>query len=662
MNFFLGLFNRLGCRALLAMLVPIVLAACGGSGAGGQGAASASSIGGLGGTAGQEQIQLTSDKTVLASNRTTPVQLTAVVVDGNGVSVPSRPITWQVVDPVSPAGVRLDGTSAKTDTAGKSTASLVLSGDQSNRTVQVTVTSSGVSATTSISIAGTSIAISGPQTVPLNAQSSRFNLSLVDSSGLGIGGKTLTVKSQAGNQILQGSSVVTDVSGKANVDVIGTVGGNDTISASGLGAAFSFPVTVAGEALQVIPATSDIAIGGTGTTITVNYTKNGGIAPGTNVSLTSTRGTVTPATASIVSGSATFTASSTTAGPVTFAAIVGTTQGVANAQFVATVPGSIDLQATPTIIGPNQPGQTAERSQLVAVVRDTSGNPVKGQIVAFTNPQDASGGSIDPPSSISDASGRATSTFIAGAQATPPNGVILRAQVVGTAFSSQATLSVSRSQLFVRIGNGGKIVTPTDVPIYQAQYAVIVTDSTGNPVQNANVQLRITPTFYWVGQYCKFNTTTGICDDATGSRWHYNGRTYASAGPPTTPPPLGTFYQYVSEDTNRNGVCDVGEDKAPGPAGFSLDRHLTPGNVASVTSSVTTDQYGTALVLVSYPRQFATWVNFNLEATLLVGGSEGSATLEDVLEAPATEFSDVSVNPGWLRSPFPYSADRPTCP
>ena len=335
-----------------------------------------------------------------------------MVVDGNGVVVPNRPITWQVRDTVSPSGVRLEGATTKTDSAGKSTASLVLSGDQGNRNVTVTVVSTDIQGTVDIAVAGTSITVSGPQTVPLNGAPSRFTLNLKDSSGIGISTKTLAVSSRAGNRV-SSPTVVTDQSGQATVDIVGTAGGTDQLLITGLGAAAGFDITVASEALQVLPAATEIPIGTVGTTVQVVYARAGGIPPGSVVTLTSTRGTVSPPTASITSGTAVFTITSSTAGPVSLAATVGTTQGSATALFVATVPAAIDLQATPNIIGPNPSGQTAERSTLIAVVRDASGNPVKGRIVAFTNPVDPSGGSIDPATSITDAAGRATSTFIA---------------------------------------------------------------------------------------------------------------------------------------------------------------------------------------------------------------------------------------------------------
>ncbi len=642
---------RSGWHLGLMLLIPAVLVACGGTGAGASGA-SASSVGGLGGTGdGSAQIQLTADKTVLNSNKSTPVQLVAVVVDGNGVVVPNRPITWQVKDNVSPSGVRLEGAGTKTDSAGKSTASLVLSGDQGNRAVTVTVTSTDIQGTLDIAVAGTSIAVSGPQTVPLNGAPSRFTLNLKDSSGIGIPGKSLSLSSRAGNS-LSSPAVVTDQSGQATVDLVGVTGGADQLLVAGLGATAGFDIAVASEALQVLPAAAEIAIGSVGTTVQVGYARAGGIPPGSTVTLTSTRGTVTPATASIASGNAQFTIASTTAGPVSLAATVGTTQGSASALFIATVPAAIDLQATPNIIGPNQAGQTSERSTLIAVVRDGSGNPVKGRIVAFTNPTDPSGGRIDPATSITDAAGRATSTFIAGSLSTAPNGVQIQAEVIGTSIAKgQALVSVSRAPLFVRLGAGDKVQKTDDPPVYTDRYAVIVSDSTGNAVKNAEVQVRLTPTFYRTGRLCKTDLTSGLCS-ATGTEWRTDLSTSQifPSEDVGTPAPGG-----VNASGYRDGVCQLGEDS-------NGDRQLTPGNVAAVTSTVITNESGVGTVAITYPKQFGWWTEVIMEATIKVGGSEGAASAAFVLRVPAEDVQNVSTTPAFFFSPYPFSTERPTCP
>jgi hypothetical protein len=653
----LNLF-RSGWHLGLMLLIPAVLVACGGTGAGANGGSAVTAGAGAAG-AQTTQVQLTSDKLVLNSNKSTPVQFTAVIVDGNGAAIPSRNLTWQVTDTLTPSGVRLEGVVTKTDATGKATASLILSGDQSNRTVKVSAITPDNQASIDIAIAGTSISISGPQTVPFGGVASRFTINLKDSAGLGISSKTLTVSSRSGNSIAQGASVTTDQSGKAVIDVIGAVTGADQLSVSGLGTVAAFDIAVSNESLQVIPAALDIAIG-TPSTVQVVYTKNGGIAPGTSVSLVTTRGTVTPSgLVDISSGTASFTISSSTAGPITLAATVGTTQGVANARFIAVTPASIDLQATPAIVGPNQVGQTAERSTLIAIVRDVSNNPVRGKLVAFTNPTDPSGGSVDPPTSITDDSGRATSTFIAGPTPTAPNGVVLKALVIGTALESTANVSVSRSELFVRIGRGDKIEVDDIRAVYKYQYAVIVSDSTGNPVKNANVQIRLTPTRYREGVMFIFSFPgTG---SVVTSRYAIDSpktRADTGTGPYVPDPQYPTFKDWTpSEDLNKDGICQAGED-------LSLDGILTPGNFATASSNVLTGDDGAAGVVITYPKQAALWNQVLIEATVKVGGTEGTASAEFELLALASDLTIIDKLPAFQVSPSRSGrlVPRPTCP
>lgn len=635
---------RSGWRLMFLLALPALLVACGGSGAGAQGGASATAAGAAG-SAGDAQVQITADKSVLDSNRVTPVKLTAVVVDGNGVVQPNRVISWGVQDSAVPAGVRLEGAVTRTDASGRADATLVLSGDQGNRNVKVTATNSGVVGTIDIAVAGTSIAISGPQTVPLNGSASRFTLTLKDSGGLGIAGKSLTVSSSSGNSLTT-TTPVTDQSGQAIVDLIGTVAGADTLTVNGLGTGASFPISVAGESLQVSPTLLEIPIG-VDTPVNVLYTRSGGIPPGSTVTLVATRGQVVgSSTASIASGGAVFNVRSTTAGPVSFVATVGTAQGSANASFISTTPASLDLQATPTILGPNQAGQTTERSTLIATVRDLNGNPVKGRIIAFSNTTDPSGGSIDPPTAISDAAGRATATFIAGPQTSSPNGVQVTASVIGTALTSQALLSVSRTTLFVRVGAGDNVVKRDAPPTYTDRFAVVVTDSTGNPVANAQVLTRLTPLSYRTGSLCVGDLTSGCL--ATGTRYVPNPATVSAFLP--------------SEDSGagnpanaRDGICQVGEDA-------NGDRQLTPGNVAAATQVATTATDGTALIEIAYPQQFAFWTRVILEVTAKVGGSEGASSTVFNLTALASDWTDVSKTPAFYNSPYPYTSENPTCP
>ncbi|HMN83636.1 MAG TPA: hypothetical protein PKA20_27400 [Burkholderiaceae bacterium] len=627
----------LGLGRLLSLFLGLSLVAalngCGGSeGAGAQGG-NQTAGGGNSGVNGSAQIQLTADKSVLSASGATPVNVTATLVDGNGVVLANKNVTWAVKDSASSLGVRLQNAQTKTDATGKVGAELVLSGDQTNRTVTVSATSEGITSSIDIQVGGTKILVSGPQTVAFNVSTpSVYTITLLDDGEKGLGGKSLAVSSRAGNQ-LSATTITTDSAGKATVGLTGTKGGADVLTVTGMGVTQTYDLSVAEEALAIQPPAAEIPIG-TSATVVVTYTKSGGIPPGATVALTSTRGTVTPSTpVSIASGVASFTVSSSTAGPVTFAAVVGTTQGSAVTNFISTTPAAIDLQATPAIVGPGA------NSTLIAMVRDAAGNAVKNQIVAFTKPTDPSGGTIEPATAVTDASGRATSTFVAGPTSTAPNGVVVQAQVVGTAVTSpNALISVSRTPLFVRIETDNTLVKEVDPPVYRKRYAVVVTDSTGSAVPNASVQIRLTPLRYRTGSYSR-----------VGSAWVQNVTgTFASedTGTPLPGGPNASGY--------RDGVCQAGED-------VNGDGQLTPGNVASASSASTTNVEGIASVLVTYPQGFAAWVEVVLEATIRVGGSEGANATVFWLPILAADLTAEASPPGAL-SPFPYTSERATCP
>jgi hypothetical protein len=277
----------------------------------------------------------------------------------------------------------------------------------------------------------------------------------------------------------------------------------------------------------------------------------------------------------------------------------------------------------------------------VATVRDANNNPVRGKLVAFTNPTDPSGGSVDPPTAITDDSGRATSTFIAGPVPTAPSAVVLKAIVLGTAFESTSNVSVSRSDLFVRIGRASDLEVP-NTTFYTFEYGILVTDSTGNPINNATVQIRLTPTRYREGTMAVFTDAAGV------KSWRINPST-------STSPPFKDWT--ASEDTNKDGICQSGED-------LSGDGVLTPGNVASVTSSVQTKSDGTAVAKITYAKQAALWTQVLIEATVKVGGTEGTASAEFELLALASDLTKTDSIPAMYISPS-YSGKlvaRPTCP
>ncbi|MFN7643458.1 MAG: hypothetical protein ACK5PW_10310 [Burkholderiales bacterium] len=634
------MFERLirSCRfAVLAIVAPLSLAAglsaCGGEGAGAGGGAAASG-------AGIGTVQVAGSTTTIDSDGKTPVDLTVFVTSGSNVAAKNVLVDLSASDPTgAPGGVRVEVLRSTTDSTGTATARLTVLSDPRSRDISVVANAGGVvSAPLKIRVGGTTINASGPSAISLAGSAvSNYTVSLKDSSGAPLPGWDVTAASATGNTLIA-KTVKTDSGGQAVFGVRGAVPGSDTLTFSALGESRALPISVSGKGLSMAPSTGFATVGSTpvvalGTTasLLVTYQSSDGIPGGTIVDASTTRGTLTPSSASIATGTANFSVSSSFAGPATVTARVGGVSSEYTFNFVSVTPSQIDLQAGPSTIGPNLGGSTEQRATLTAVVRDVRGNPVANRIVSFSAIDDPSGGSIQPGIATTDLAGRATVLFIGGPTTTAVNAVKLVATVDGIS-SQTAFMSVARSQLFVRLGTDNKI-EKVEPALYRKTYAVVVTDSTGNAVKNASVVVNLRPLQYRTGRWVQ-----------------------VSGGPPEWGQNItGTF---PSEDIDRDGICKAGEDT-------NGDGQLTPGNVASTAPAVNTTDTGTAAVVLQYPRSFAQWVQVLLDVRVQVAGSEGAAVAEFWLPISADDLADKAVAPPGGLSPFPFpvGTDYPrTCP
>lgn len=622
---FSKVFSRLGVA--MAATATLLAGCGGGSGAGANGG----SVAGGGGGAGPSttQIQLRSSSAFLSSDAKTPLTLTATVTNAENIAVANKRVNFAVTDSVTPSGVVVEIKQGTTDNAGKATATLSLTGDPSNRAVSVVASVDGVQSTPmQVQVTGTSLAVSGPNALALNAPAATtYTVNLKDSSGNGLAGQPLAVASKNGNT-LTAASIQTDASGAASFGVIGTKGGADTLTVSGLGTSGSFDVNVAGDSLTLVLPSVTIPIN-TPTTLSANYVKAGGIPAGASVNFATTRGSIT-AGGPITSGTANATVQSAFAGPATITALVGGVVATANVNFVATVPHQVDLLVSPTVIGPNAGSANDQRSSLVATVRDPAGNMVANALVTFSAIADPSGGTIVPGAVLTDLAGRAQATFIAGPNMTAFNGVLLRASAVRSGSpvvdSPVQNLTVSRRDLFVRMQPDDVLDVVISPPLYIKKYAVLVTDASGNGVAGATVQGKLTHMNYKTGRWV-----------INGARWQQQV--------------TGSF---PNEDVNKDGVCQAGEDA-------NGDRNLTPGNVAAATPSAVTDARGAALIEVTYPQGFAAWADVLLEVTARSGGTESQTSDFFTLDQLAAQIQDVSSSLPGEFSPFPFTNGR-TCP
>jgi hypothetical protein len=549
------------------------------------------------------------------------VQITALVKDAGNVGMANQTVTF------SADSGNLSVASPRTDASGVVSAVLSVGSNKANRNITVRVVGNGgVSGTLVIPVTGTQLQITGPGTLKAGAGAQQYSIKLLDSSGAGVAGRTVTIASQLGNS-LSGTGL-TDPSGVASFIYTPNTPGSDVLTATSQGSNASLALQISNIDFEVVsPAASTQIPVSTSSPIRVRYRVGPTGQPGRSVLFSTTRGTLSSATTITDGfGEATVSISSSSAGPASVVAeINGIGQVVLPIQFVAVTPAVISLQANPGALSPNASGSSANQVALEAVVRDATGNPVSGRQVNFNIVADSSSGALTQPSALTDFNGRASVQYVAGASSTASNGVIVQAGVASTSIQSTAALTVSGQALFVSIGFGN-VITNADPQTYSKQFNIYVTDANGTAIPNKTVNLRAIPLTFAKGTL-RFNTAT------TPAQW--------------TP---ASFTECPSEDRDLDGALDPGED-LDGSGG------LSPGNVASFPASlgggtVVTGSNGQATFSLVYGENYVPWVTFRLEARTTVGGTESIRSIAYELEGLASDFTDGAVSPAGQISPF----------
>lgn len=560
--------------------------------------------------------------TVLASSPTLPsdagqiMTISAIVRDTNNVAVAGVTVimstdsgTLTVADPV-------------TNDSGVVTAELSGGGDPTNRAITVTADANGIVGTVTVSVVGTAISISGPAALA-QGDTAPYTIVLLDAAGNGLAGETVDVTSANGNT-LSATTLTTDVSGQAQVDVTAAAAGADTLTATSLGIPGTAPLNVSDDSFAFTAPTADTEIIlGMNQAVSLTWSVGGVAQANEIISFSATRGTLSNATATTdAQGVATVSVSSDNAGPALITATnsAGTSTSV-DVEFVADTPAVIDVQASPFTLGPG------EQSAITATVRDAANNLVKNAVVVFTL-TDVTGGFLSVASGTTNSQGVANTFYTASSTTSANNGVTVAATVQGTAITGSVSLTVAQREVFIALGTGNSVSEP-DTARYLKEYVIFVTDSQGNGVPNVEVQVGILSDFYWKGFWD--NTISVLIPWVRVT---------------TTIPGC------LDEDQNRNGVLDPNEDN-------NGSGRIEAGNVATVVprdpSSVgafVTDDAGSGLVDVLYPQEFAGWVQVTLEATTSVQGTEFAKASTFVLVGSAEDFDDKAEAPPGQFSPF----------
>ncbi|OGA36708.1 MAG: hypothetical protein A3F75_07320 [Betaproteobacteria bacterium RIFCSPLOWO2_12_FULL_64_23] len=581
----------------------------------------------------------------MASSGGNTVDLTAIVLSATRQTVSGRTVTFSAgtdatayVDNISEGGV--------SDTNGIVTARLNLGGDKVNRTITLTATADSVTATNSVDVTGTTVTISGNSSLAFGAATT-LTLAVRDSIGNALKNTTVSVSSKTGNTIdLTPATGITNSSGQISATVTATAAGDDVISASAAGASAAQTLTISADSFAfTTPAKNpdgsapQIDLGAAGA-VSINWTNAGVAQVGQQVTFSASRGTVAggnPATTDAAGDTSGVTVSSTTAGPAIITAYGpgGTPAATLDVIFVATSAASATVQAIPGTVQvtTGSPSQSNNSSTITVQVRDAANNLVKDAGVSFTITSDNTGGGLTSSTGLTDISGSASVTYIAGGTSSAQNGVIISATVTAIrgvplpppVVTGTTTLTVSGQSLQVRLGTDNTVgTTPLPQNANVKTYVAIVTDAAGNPVVNTTVQFALRPSRYRKGFFVP---------DPTGIFWVQNITA-------TCP----------NEDLNFNGILDPGEGLVAWPAGVTPA--LLPGAVASVNATAVTDTGGAATATLTYAKSYSLWTEVTLEARTSVTTNDPPTQQTFFLPGVATDYDNVLENPPGQPSPF----------
>lgn len=325
--------------------------------------------------------------------------------------------------------------------------------------------------------------------------------------------------------------------------------------------------------------------------------------------------------------------------------------------FTTTIPAAVipagaapSLAASPNVLAVNSPGSTTSRTTLRFLFLDGSNRPIPNVRVRFsdqTSGLPTVGASIASGAQTlyTDAAGAVSTQYIAGQNASPTNGVTVRACYSANEFASatdcpnfvNASLTVAGQALAVSIGDDNLLSSSSGT--YIKEFVVTVADSAGRAVANAPVDISVDLTHYSKGAYeYGTGTATFAFRDANGTPVSSlqvvpagltTAYPSATTTPGTTSPTLVARVWCANEDVNRNGNVDSGEN-IDGSTDSNGQPTLEPRKSDLLVSYkdaavTTTNSAGVLLIKVQYSQRFGTWLAYKVRVTANVAGSQGMA-------------------------------------
>jgi hypothetical protein len=574
-------------------------------------------------------LSLTTDSGTLASAGTVgnEVNVVALVRDSNNTVMPGVTVDLKV-DSGS-----LSLTNRVSNAQGLVTEKLGTGGDPTSRAIKITATVPGATpVTTIVNVAGNKLTINAQPTVNVGA-SADVTVKLVDSAGNALVGKPVVFGSNANSLTVKGGgSAITNSGGQLVLTYAASGGTADVITVKAVGETTSTGIAINSSTfgVKVLDAGGNVItsafIGGC-----QQVAVTGG--PSGNVTISSSRGAVyanstctLPLTSTLpmVGGAATAYVNASGPGVATITATANSLTTQTDLEFVAPLTGiaTISVQADPAVIGVNTAGSTTQQATVRAVVLDgtAQNNVIKNAQVAFSIVADPSGGTLTQPAVVlTGADGAATVSFIAGTNPSATDGVQIQARIIGgSGASAVAKLTVAQKSLFISAGTGNTVLALSS-SLYQLDYAVVVTDAAGNARSGVNLTASVLPTSYYKG-FMQYTIPLG----------------------PWAPV---QHVQCGNEDGDHNGILNPGED-------VNGNGVLDPGIPVTVTTNVTTDAKGQAVISLVYPKDRAYWLDVNLTVRGQVSGSEPGYVGLVHLPGLSADYAIQAISPPGVFSPY----------
>ncbi len=566
-----------------------------------------------------ESLSLSTDKTSVPTDNSNPANIKAQVKSPNNVGVGNSTVEFSATDGL------LSKSKVITDSNG--IASVEFSSGTSSATNKVATITASVSGADNkqipIKMTGTSMTLE-PESkdVTLSTEdekNSTLTVILKDSSEVGINDATVNVNVIDGEENLKlsnsktsGNSVTgnTGPTGEVSFNVTGTALGESTVQIEALNLTHkkNYKIESPEKVLKITsPSESPVALN----TNDVENIKADIPSDIDNVMFSTSLGEWVKTQTSTVGVTETSNKSwtaqedynATQTGTATIEVYAkGNIQQKDSLTIVTSAPSDqaeqIDLQLSATKVLPST-GNVENTVEVTAKVRTSGGSPVGNAPVLFTLDNTSGGGeSISPSTVYTDSSGQATTYFTSGSRPSGKEGV----KVTGEVLVDNVDLKDSKNIVIggvagsISIGTSTEIKSNDDDTAYRLPMSVLVTDSNGNAVSNAEVNLSAWPTRFRVS----YLNSTGDVFTAI----------------------------FPNEDKNRNLIKDPNEDCSD--CAYIADNELTPPQAAagSLPTSVTTNEAGIANFELQYLKQYAIWVETEIKASTRVLGTESISTLK----------------------------------